>query len=233
MIDWFNENSGFVSILIFVTTLVLGWVSGIFQALRKKPKFRINVITGPTMCSTFPTGNTHNGFDAHRTAISLYLKVTNVGSAPSTIDKIEIGYHWNISGLSFQSLKYRIGWYWLKKQTLSIEDFHTHITGDKFKVFPFLFQRSILTNSATDTYLEIGKNAMGIVYFEQNESWGASSPSVKNGHIKLKIKVYDSFLNSYSIISEIPMVDISDAKKYNKYFGETFKAISEKNESEI
>ena len=71
LIVWSNENSGFVSVLIFALTLFLGWISGIFGALRKKPKFKLQVIPGPTLCTTFFTGQKHEGHDIHRTAISV------------------------------------------------------------------------------------------------------------------------------------------------------------------
>ena len=47
---WFNDNQGVVSLSIFVATLVLGWVSGVFSALRRKLKFRLSLIAGPTFC---------------------------------------------------------------------------------------------------------------------------------------------------------------------------------------
>jgi hypothetical protein len=40
--SWLNANQGVVSVLILVTTLFLGWVSGIFTSLRRKPNFALN-----------------------------------------------------------------------------------------------------------------------------------------------------------------------------------------------
>ena len=230
MIEWFNANSGFVSILIFAITLIFGWVSGIFQALRKRPKFKIKVIPGPTMCSTFHTGNKIDGYDAHRTAISLYLKISNIGNSASDIDRVEIGYHWNLSKKNWLWVKYGLGWFWLKNATVAIEDFRSEIDKDNMKFFPFLFQRSFMTNQNSDLYLKVGKNTTGIIYFEQGESWGASSPIVQNGHVKIKIKVYDVFSKAYTTIATIPMVELSEAKKYTQYFGETLEAIENNRE---
>lgn len=232
IIGWLNDNEGFVTVLVFIATLLLGWVSGIFQALRRKPKFKIEVLPGPSICSVFNTGNKYEGYDTHRTAIALYLKITNIGNAPSNIDKVEVGYHWNITGLSLLSLKYRLGWFWIKNLTVAIEDFCTPFGEDNIKFYPFLLQKSVVSNSTIDTYLEVGKNAIGVVYFEQNESWGASSPLPDNGKTKIKVRVYDSFSNSYSTIVRIPIVDINEAKEYNRYFGETFAMINEKKMNE-
>lgn len=229
MIEWFNANSGFVSILIFITTLILGWITGIFQSLRRRPKFKIKVIPGPTMCSTFHTGNKFNDYDAHRTAISLYLKISNIGNSASDIDRVEIGYHWNLNKKNWLWVKYGLGWFWLKRPTVAIEDFHTRIDKDNMKYYPFLMQRSIITNQNPELYLEVGKSTMGIVYFEQDESWGASSPLVEKGHVKIKIKLYDVFLKAYTTIVTIPIVELDKAKEYTQYFGETLKAIADNN----
>lgn len=176
MIDWFNANSGFVSVLLFMATLVLGWVSGIFEALKKKPRFKIEVIPGPTMCSVFLTGNKYKGYDAHRVAMSLYLKISNIGYAPSDIDRIEVGYHWNISKLNWLWFRYRLGWFWIKHQTIAIEDFRTDLGKSNIKAYPFLTQKSIVVPSNVSTYLEVGNNAVGIVYFEDVEQWGGAFP---------------------------------------------------------
>lgn len=232
MIDWMNVNSGFVSVLIFIVTIFLGWVSGIFGALRRKPKFKIEVLQGPSICSVFYTGNKHQGFDAHRTAISLYLKITNIGNAPSQIDGINAGYHWNLNGINWLWLKYGIGWFWLRNVTIALEDFHVNLGDEKIKYFPFLLQKSILVDTTIDTYLEVGKSAIGMVYFEQQESWGASSPKPDvNGKAVIKVKVHDSFSRSYSTVVKIPLVGIEEAKKYNQYFGETFATINNSGEN--
>ncbi len=230
IIKWFNVNSGFVSILIFTITLILGWVSGIFQALLRRPKFNIKVIPGPTMCSTFYTRNKFDDFDTHRTAISLYLKISNIGNSASNIDRVEIGYHWNLSEKNWLWIKYGLGWFWLKNQTVAIEDFHMEIDKDNTKYFPFLFQRSTITNQSPELYLEVGKSTLGIVYFEQDESWGAFSPISHNGHIKIKIKVYDIFSKAYTTVVTIPMVELDEAKKYTRYFGGTLQGIANSKE---
>jgi hypothetical protein len=225
MIDWCNTNSGFVSVLIFIVTLILGWISGIFGALRKKPQFRIEVIPGPTMCSVFLVGKTYHEADVHRTAISLYLKVTNVGHAASNIDRIEVGYHWNINKLNWLWLKYRIGWFWIKQQTVSIEDFRVLIGNDNIKFYPFLTQASTIAPSKDRTYLEAGNNTAGVVYFEGDEMWGGAFPLVKNNTTDVKIYIYDVFGGSHAVVEKIPFVDILEAKKYNRYFGETYAEI--------
>src|SRR2546421_9400452 len=93
---WANDNQGVVSVAIFVITIAFGWASGIFSALRRKPKFKLSLIDGPTFCCTYPIGKTHGEFEVHRTGIALYLVVTNVGSAASSIERISVGYHWHL-----------------------------------------------------------------------------------------------------------------------------------------
>jgi hypothetical protein len=53
IIKWSNENAGFLSIILFVVALFLGWISGIFQSLRKRPKFEIRIIPGQQFAQPF------------------------------------------------------------------------------------------------------------------------------------------------------------------------------------
>jgi hypothetical protein len=120
---WANDNQGLLSIAIFVITIALGWVSGIFSALRRKPKFNLALVDGPTFCCTYPTGKTYGEFEVHRTGIALYLVIANVGSAASNIQQISVGYHWHLHPFSVQWLKYKVGWFWLTDQAVALADF--------------------------------------------------------------------------------------------------------------
>ncbi len=219
-ISWCNNNAGFISIILFVMTILLAWISGLFKAILKKPKFKISTIEGPTFCSVFHTGCKHNDYDTHKTAFSLYLKISNIGYVPSSIDRIEVGYHWNINKFNVLWLRYCIGWFWLK-QSIVKEDFMIQLDDETTKVYPFLIQGSLLQIKNNDTYVTLGKCVNGIVYFEQAESYGACSPKVKNNKVKIKIRVYDSYQNKYSITKKIPMLDINEARKYCHSFGES------------
>jgi len=210
IISWSNQNSGFLSLSIFLFTLFLGWVSGVFKKLRYKPQFIIDLMQGPTFCCTFDAGNKHKDFDSHRTAIVLYLSIKNIGTAPSEISRIEVGYH-------NSSFKYSFLWFWLK-QTTSLGDFG-HTIGENLRIYPFLFQQSSLLPQEIVTYLKSGQSTKGIVYFEQPESYGTFCPRNKNEKTKVKIKVYDVFNNSYSKTFWVPIVALGYAKKFNKKFG--------------
>ena len=73
--EWANANQGVLAIALFAATIFLGWVSGIFSALRRKPKLRIRTKEGPTFIYTFGTGQKFQGYDTHRTGIALYLEL--------------------------------------------------------------------------------------------------------------------------------------------------------------
>jgi len=138
-VKWLNDNVGVVSLLVFLVTAFFGWASGIFAALRRRPKFKVTVILdGPTLCCTFPIGERHGAFDMHRTAIALYLKISNIGSASSSIDNISIGYHWHLALKPFrmQWLQYTVGWFWLTDQSVVLADFQSKI-GEHIKVYPY------------------------------------------------------------------------------------------------
>ena len=124
---WSNENQGVVSLCAFVVTMTFGWVSGIFSSLRRKPKLKLNLIDGPTFCCTYHVGKTQGEYEVHRTGIALYLAVANRGSAASSIGNVSVGYHWHLQRFSFQWLRYSIGWFWLRNQSVSLTDFQAKI----------------------------------------------------------------------------------------------------------
>ena len=219
-----NGNQGVLTVAIFITTLLFGWVSGIFAALRRKPRLRVNLIPGPSLCTTFPTGDKHNGYDTHRTAISLYLTVANVGAAPTSIEDIWVAYHWAVRPFSLIWIRYGLLWFWLRHQVAILEDFKAQI-GDNFKVFPFLFQRSVLSGDKAGTYLLVGQSASGIVYFEQTESWGGFFPRPRQGQTKIKVAVRDAFGKQYTTVFWIPVVTLEEARKYNLSFGSTLETL--------
>ena len=212
LINWTNNNSGFLTLLIFFTTLFLGQISGIFQRLQFRPNFELELIPGPTFCSTFNTGKKHNNYDTHQTAIVIYLSIKNTGTAPSEIQQIHLVYH-------NYTFKYTYFWFWIKPIT-SLRDF-AHTIGENLRVYPFLIQKSTLLPQENITYLRSGQSEKGIVYFEQSESYGGFQPRIKNEKVKIKIKVFDIFDRSYAKTFWIPKVDLTYAQKFNEEFGQT------------
>lgn len=228
-VNWSNVNQGVVAIILFMTTIGLGWISGIFSALRRKPKFRIQTLKGPTFTCTFGTGEKKGEYDIHRTGIALYLRVTNIGSAPANIKDVHIGYHWAIRPFGILWWKYRIGWFWLCDQTVCLADFQV-VIGDHVKFYPFLFQKSLTSGWSSDSYLEIGKSTIGVVYFEQTDSFGACFPIAQNYYSNIKIRVIDSFERSYVVSAKIPRVSLEKARRYNPKFGSTLSSMRGKME---
>jgi hypothetical protein len=220
-LKWTNENQGVLTILIFLFTILLGWTSGIFQSLRRKPKFKIEILPGPSLCSTFPIEEKYNDYNVHKTAIALYLKVTNVGNAPSSIDNVSAGYHWHLHRLNWMWLKYCLMWFWLEHPIVSMQDFQYDFGGN-IKIYPFLLQRTVSIMNSPDVYLLVGQSVNGVVYFEQSESWGGCFPSPQQGMTKIRVRVRDSFGKGHYQTTSIPVVDLEEAKKYCPSFGDTF-----------
>lgn len=225
--DYLNANQGVLALLIFLFGMAVTVVSIVVKYFNNKPKFKITTIEGPTFTCTFETGNVFNGHQAHITAVALYLDIKNVGKLPCGIDKIFIGYKWNIIPFSFNWLKYRfLGWFWLKEQVIALDDFQVKI-GDKIKVYPFLTQLNTLSPAKVEKYIEVGKGISGVVYFEQQESWGAMSPVVNNKITKIKICIVDSFGKKHKKILKIPVVQLNEAFKYNPSFGMTYHILND------
>ena len=217
---WSNDNQGIVSVAIFVFTIVFGWATGIFSALRRKPKFKLSLIDGPTFCCTYPIGKKHGEFESHRTGIALYLAVANVGSAASSIERISVGYHWYLRPFSIQWLKYTVGWFWLTEQVAALADFQANIGGN-IKVYPFLTQKNFLSLAKPITFLEVGCSTSGVVYFEQSDSWGGCFPAIHNRRVRIKIRVHDVFGKKHNAKFLVPSFSFEDARKYNPAFGKT------------
>ena len=218
---WLNDNQGVAGMGVFLLTLFLGWVSGIFSALRRKPKFKMSLIGGPTFCCTFSTGAKHDEDSVHRTGIALYLSVANIGSSASSIANISIAYHWHVRPFSLVWLRYGIGWFWLHNQAAVIHDFQAKI-GENIKFYPFLIQRSIVSNADTITFLEPGRSTNGVVYFEQPDSWGGCFPSPEKSGVRIKISIRDVFGRMHTKRFKIQAVTLEEARKYNPSFGKTY-----------
>ncbi|WP_281804386.1 hypothetical protein [Methylocystis echinoides] len=218
--EWANSNQGVLSVIIFLVSMFLGWVSGIFSALIMKPKFKIDLIEGPTFCCTFPIGLRHFENEVHRTGFVLYLKISNIGFSPSSICDISIAYHWSLKPFSLLWLRYSIGWFWLHRQSVSIHDFQVEI-GENIKFYPFLTQRSVVSGKEQSTYLKVGQEINGVVYFEQEDSWGGCFPAVKGGKVAIKVQVRDAFGRKYSRKCFIPPLSLEEARKFNPSFGTT------------
>jgi len=223
-IDWINANQGLISIIIFLVTLLLGWTSGIFTTLRRKPKLKINLIDGPTFYSILTTGEKFRDHNVHRTVFALYIDIANIGSAATSIESVSIGYHWNLRPYSLNWVRYRIGWFWIHESAIALEDFRIQI-GDSVKFFPFLFQRSSVSGYSTDTYLQIGQRINGVAYYEQADSWGGCQPIPFRGGTRVIVSIKDVFGRRTRRKFWIPMATLDDAKKFNPSFGETLSAL--------
>jgi hypothetical protein len=222
--QWLNDNQGVVSVAVFAVTVAFGWASGIFSALRRRPKFKLSLIDGPTFCCTYPIDKKHGEFDVHRTGVALYLVVANVGSAASSIENISVGYHWHLKPFSPNWWRYTVGWFWLTEQTAALEDFQASI-GGSIKVYPFLRQINFLSSAKPITYLEVGRSTNGVVYFEQADSWGGCFPTVQEGKVHIRIRVRDVFGKQHTARFTIPSVSFEQARKYNPAFGKTLAEI--------
>lgn len=217
---WLNLNPGLLAVILFGATLIFGWVTGIFSALRRKPNLKVDLIDGPTFVCTYGTGEKHGDYDAHRTGVALYLKIVNIGSSPTSIMNISIGYHWHVKPFGRAWWRYRLGWYWLRDSGVALEDFQVSIGKGK-KFYPFLIQTSNVSGHSAETYLEIGQGTNGVVYFEQTSSWGGCFPTAKNGRIKLKVQITDSFDRNYTSTHFVSRVTLEEARKFNPSFGKT------------
>jgi len=198
IITWSNENSGFLSLVIFLSTLVFAWISGLFRMLRQRPRFTIRIIEQCSFGTIIDLQREHKGYPVTKTAFAIYLEVSNVGNAPSSIGKISLGYYKSDFKAKIFSKRR-----WVKEM-ISKGDFRvTFEDSNLVKVYPFLKQRNSSYQNDTDTYLTQGKTVNGIVYFEEFEAYGSWMPRLnKDGETtNLRIKIKDAF-------GDLPFKDI-------------------------
>src|SRR5712691_10857349 len=122
-VRWCNHNGGFVSVILFLATLIVAWAGGLFKFLRHKPRFALEILPGPNFACTYPTGAKFGEYDVTRTFFALYLTISNRGSAAGTIETAKLGYKWSINRLNWYFLRDVLGWCWLPTM-ISIMDFH-------------------------------------------------------------------------------------------------------------
>jgi hypothetical protein len=176
----------------------------------RKPGLKIELIPNPSFCSSFDSELPNENVNIHRTAIILYLQITNTGNAPTEIGQIHVGY---------ESMENE--WYWLHNEITLLDDFVTPM-GDKLKVYPFLKQKNYLTNNDTDTFLNPGQSRTGIVYFEQKASSGNLYPKMDDDFkVKIQILVHDTKGHNWAIEQSIPKVMIDAAREHCPHFGKT------------
>lgn len=220
LINWSNENSGFISLLLFVLTLIIAWISGLFKAFRNNADFQIELIDQCSFCCVFDLNQTYQDLPVHKTAFVLYLKITNVGRASSSLGKIKLGY-------LKSDFKHRLfserNWV---KELIAKEDFKASFTDSEIvKVYPFLKQRNQLYENDSDTFLQVGKQINGIAYFEENEAYGSWMPRKNDNSntTNVKVVIYDAFGKKHSKKFDLKFIEPIEAFKHNNYFGQTMK----------
>lgn len=221
VITWLNSNQGVVSVALFLATILFGWATGIFATLRRKPKLEIKKNEGPTFVCTYGIGQEHEGYDAHRTGIALYLRVINIGSAPTNIEEISIGYRWAIIPFTKLWWKYGLFRFWIEDQTIALDDFQAALPDDRTLVYPFLVQSSSISGKSAETFLDVGKSTNGVVYFEQSDSFGGCFPKSKDYQVSLRVTVKDVYGKKHSKKIVVPKVDLAGARRFNPSFGLT------------
>ena len=175
-----------------------------------KPDLKIKLIPTPSFCSSFDSVLPNEITRIHRTAIILYLKITNTGNTPTEIGRIHVGY---------ESMEE--SWCWLSEETTLLDDFVMPM-GEKVKVFPFLKQKNNLMTNDTDTFLNPGQSRNGIVYFEQKASSGYRYPKIdENFKVNIQIVVHDNQGQKWSIQEKITKVMIDAAREHCPLFGKT------------
>ena len=226
-IKWTNDNSGFLSLILFVVTILLGWVSGLFNSLIKKPKLKIRFIEKASFYCFFETGNQYyhpqlkENFELHQTGFAVYMSIANVGNMPTSIDKIYIGYYPNSAKRDF----FRKNINWLVQLHI-FENFKLEFK-DSVVLIPPLRGKNEFFMNKNDDNLEVGKSSVGVAYFEQEEAWGNFNPKTINneGEINVIVRIRDIYGKNYNFKTVLKPKSLEEARKMNSTFGDMINII--------
>ena len=138
IINWTNENSGFLSLILFLGTILYGSLSGLFKSLIKKPELKVRFIPKACFYSTFYVNEKHEPkkgeiYDVHKTGFVIYASLSNIGNMPTAIDKIYIGYKKNKKFRFFERNRF----IWLA-QWHSFTPFKSKMKNDSDLIYPTL-----------------------------------------------------------------------------------------------
>ena len=191
LIKWTNSNSGFLSLLLFIATLLIGLVSGLYSSLTSRSKIKVEILKRPAVCMVEKIEKTHS-----RASFGVYLKIVNIGYSPVDIDSVF---------LSFQTQSK--AWSEKLSSTVCKSEFFEVLDGNKLKILPFLMQMSPNAVADNSSYLNRGQQKNGIVYFESEPMIDSELP-FHNQEFKIKIKLFlkDTLGKSYLKDGEVFLV---------------------------
>lgn len=218
IVQWTNENSGFLSVILFFATLFYGWISGFFSSIIKKPKLKIRFIDKLLFFSTFDTGEKHidNGkeYEIYKSAFVVYMSIANIGNMVTSIDKIYLSYYKNKRGFFKEKV-------WLA-QWHTLEPFCLQISEDKVLMINSLLRRDNILDFSDRTSLDPGKSILGATYFEQGPAWGNFRPLLnKDLTATIHIKIVDIYGNKFKFKTCLKEKSIDDARVLYEHFGKT------------
>lgn len=222
IINWTNENSGFVSVVLFIATILYGWLSGLFNSIIKKPKLKIRFIDKLSFYSFYKTGNNfynkelNETYEVHKTGFVVYMSIVNIGNMATSIDKIYMAYYKNKWYPWFKLIKEKV---WLA-QWHSIDSFRIPIQNEKYIYVTSLRIRSHELDDSNTSFIGVGDSLVGVAYFEQQEAWGNFSPlQNEDKSANIIIKIVDVYGRKYCFKTKLKLVELEKARKYNEHFG--------------
>lgn len=158
------------------------------------------------------TGRFNGPYATHRTIISCYLSVTNIGNHTITIDQVYLGFRWHHRAKLRAIFSRR---HWSSGMSISSSNFSKSI-GENIVLYPFLMQ-----NRGSDLTLAPGAQITGIAYSEFSECYGNAHPSFRDKKATISIKIRDASGKIHRGKAIVTHVSIDDARKYSPLFGTT------------
>jgi len=216
IIELANDNSGFLSLVLFIITIIFTWTSGILKSLIKKPNLKVKFLDKMTFYSILESDENFiptNQIDT-KAGFVLYVSISNIGYKKTTIDKVSLGYKKDKNSILFKN---KFQWIF---QCNPIVNFEINMSkGVKITLNSLLINVGSEKKSNINS-IEVGSNIIGTLYFEQLKVKNDPNPYQNiEGSIDVILQVEDIYGKSYKFKTKLSKVPIKQAIKYNSYFG--------------
>ena len=143
------------------------------------------------------------------------MSIANIGSKPTSIDNISLGYYKNNSKPRFWKKKI----HWLN-QAHPIEDFGIELANGEHLIISNLRIWNKSYNQPKEDLLQVGSSVIGAAYFEQQKAWGNLNPkALKDDKIRVKIMIKDIYGKTYTVKTTLKQISIEEAREFNPQFG--------------
>lgn len=202
-----NNNTWVVAVTIFLLTILVWWISGLFSYIRNKPSLKIKRYS-EIIPHFFVSGwlslnkEKESWFEVERLVLFLWLSVSNIWFSDTTIESYRLEYE-------------DINWKKHKLVPMSLPEPLSHWIWEYQKVFPSLTTNYPHFWHNNSWKIDVGSNILWFLYFNIEYFW-SYQPLIKNNKISAKLFIEDVYWKTYQFKVDIVEKNIDYLSKFIK-----------------